>query len=603
MVSTASVQSSQAVAQPGGSFIHQPVLSSQAFTPEQFTEEHLQFAKTARDFYENEIAPHADAIERKEPGLMLRIMKKAAEVGLFLMEIPESYGGLGLDKVTPMLVGESIARNASFSVTIGAHTNIGTMPTVYYGTEEQKQRYLPRLASGELIAAYCLSEPDSGSDALAAKTTARLNDAGTHYVLNGTKQWITNGAFADLFTVFAQVDGDKFTAFLVEKSFDGVSIGAEEHKLGIRGSSTTQLILEDVHVPVANVLGDIGRGHKIAFNILNIGRWKLGAASIGGAKNALEMALKYANERKQFKKPISAFGLIRQKIARAATQIYAGESMAYRTGGLVDARLNGLDPNADDYAARSIEIIEDFTIEASILKVFGSEALFEVADEALQIHGGNGYVEDYPVERILRDARINRIFEGTNEINRLIIPATILKRALKGRLPLMQFTQEVLSELASPETLPRRQPGPLGEEIWATELAKRAAVFAASSAAQRYMQDLQEKQVLLGNLADMFIAVYAMDSAVLRAHQALQAQGAEKARIHVALAKLFVFDARNEVFQKLRRVAMMVASDDDLARFYDNISKLDASYPIDFMTLQDQVAEHMIAQERYDPAG
>lgn len=603
MVSTASVQGNRAVAQPGGSFIHQPVLSSEAFTPEQFTEEHLQFAKTARDFYENEIAPHADAIERKEPGLMLRIMKRAAEVGLFLMEIPESYGGLGLDKVTPMLVGESIARNASFSVTIGAHTNIGTMPTVYYGTAEQKERYLPRLASGELIAAYCLSEPDSGSDALAAKTTARLNAAGTHYVLNGTKQWITNGAFADLFTVFAQVDGDKFTAFLVEKSFDGVTIGAEEHKLGIRGSSTTQLILEDVHVPVENVLGDIGRGHKIAFNILNIGRWKLGAASIGGAKNALEMAIKYANERKQFKKPISAFGLIRQKIARAATQIYAGESMAYRTGGLVDARLNELDPDGDDYAARSIEIIEDFTIEASILKVFGSEALFEVADEALQIHGGNGYVEDYPVERILRDARINRIFEGTNEINRLIIPATILKRALKGRLPLMQFTQEVLSELASPETLPRRQPGPLGEEIWATELAKRAAVFAASSAAQRYMQDLQEKQVLLGNLADMFIAVYAMDSAVLRAHQALQAQGAEKARVHVALAKLFVFDARNEVFQKLRRVAMMVASGEELTRFYDNVSKLDASYPIDFMTLQDQVAEHMLAQERYDLAG
>ncbi len=582
----------------GGSFIFLPVSSEPIFTPEALTTEQLQYYATALEFSMKEVEPNAAAIDQKRPGLMLEIMRKAAEVGLFMVEIPEAYGGLGLDKVTAMKMGEAIARNASFSVTIGAHTNIGTMPTVFYGTAEQKERYLPKLASGELLAAYCLSEPDSGSDALAAKTTAVLNEAGTHYVLNGTKQWITNGAFADLFTVFAQVDGEKFTAFLVEKSFPGVSLGAEEHKLGIRGSSTTQVILEDVEVPVENVLGEIGRGHKIAFNILNIGRWKLGAGAIGGAKHVLEHAAKYANERKQFGESLSRFGLIREKLARSAMLIYAGEAMAYRTGGIIDARIAELDRGAEDYYPRAISLIEEFSIEASILKVFGSEAVWTIADEAVQIFGGNGYVEDYPVERILRDSRINRIFEGTNEINRMLIPGTILKRAMKGQLPLMQVSQEVMAELAN-DALPHEQAGPLGREVWATELAKRAVTYATAQAVQRFMQELQEQQVLLAELADMYIAVYAMDSAVARAQQAIVAQGEDNARAHLELAQLFVFESRAQLMSKLRRVAHLVCDENTLEDYLVNARVLDQPYAADLSALQDAVASRVVEREGY----
>lgn len=598
MASSATV-APRAIPYRGGSFVFLPVASEPVFTPEQLSDEQLQFFATALEFSMNEVEPNAAAIDRKEPGLMLEIMRKAAEVGLFMVEIPEAYGGLGLDRVTAMKMGEAIARNASFSVTIGAHTNIGTMPTVYYGTEEQKARYLPKLATGELLAAYCLSEPDSGSDALAAKTTAVLNEAGTHYVLNGTKQWITNGAFADLFTIFAQVDGERFTAFLVEKSFNGVSLGAEEHKLGIRGSSTTQVILEDVEVPVENVLGEIGRGHKIAFNILNIGRWKLGAGAIGGAKHVLGHAAKYANERKQFGKSLSDFGLIREKLARSAMLIYAGESMAYRTGGMIDARIAEIDPTADDYYPRAIAIIEEFAIEASILKVFGSEAVWTIADEAVQIFGGNGYVEDYPVERILRDSRINRIFEGTNEINRMLIPGTILKRAMKGQLPLMEVSQRVMSELARPDALPREQPGPLGREVWATELSKRAVTYATARAVQKYMQGLQEQQVLLADLADMYSALYAMDSSVARAYQALEGQGEAQAQAHLELARLYVFEARAAVMAKLRRVAHRVCDDDGLHAYLENVAQLDRPYPVDPIELQERVAARVIEREGY----
>jgi alkylation response protein AidB-like acyl-CoA dehydrogenase len=583
----------------GGSFIHVPVLSGETFTPERFSEEQRQYRKTALDFSTKEVETRIPAIDHKEPGVMVGLMRKAAELGLFMVEIPEAYGGLGLDKVTGMLIAEAMARVGSFAVTYGAHTNIGTMPIVFYGTHDQKQRYLPRLASGELIGAYCLSEPDSGSDALAAKTTAKLTADGKHYVLNGTKQWITNGNFADVFTIFAQVDGDKFTAFIVEKKFAGLTVGNEEHKLGIRGSSTTQIILEDVKVPVENVLGDVGRGHKIAFNILNIGRWKLGSGSIGGAKYALGIGVKYAKERKQFKKPIASFGLIRQKIAEAATLIYAGEAMAYRLGGVIDEHIGTLDPAKADYAKSAITMIEDFTIEASVLKIFGSEALYKIADDMLQVHGGNGYVEDYPVERILRDARINRIFEGTNEINRLIIPATLFKRALDGSLPLMEYTAQIIDELQHPETLPKRSSSPLGGEAWATELSKRAVVYAASYAAQKYMQDLREKQFLLGAIADCLVDIYGMDSVVSRAEQATKELPPAQSEMHRALAQIYCFEARVNVFQRLRRIAMIMADGDELEMLYANLEKLDQRYRVDFMRLQDDVAERMIADDGY----
>ena len=496
--------SKEAVAD-GGDFMHRPVLSSPTYVPEQFTEEHKQFRQTAGDFSRDEIEPKVEDLDHKKPGLMNALMRRAAELGLFMVEIPEVHGGLGLDKATSMLIAESLARVGSFAVTFGAHTGIGTLPLVYYGTPEQKARYLPKLASGEYMGAYALSEPGSGSDALGAKTVARLSPDGKSYILSGSKQWITNAAWADLFTIFAQVDGDKFTAFVVERKTPGLTIGREEHKLGIRGSSTCQVILDDVHVPVENVLDEVGRGHKIAFNILNIGRYKLGVASVGAAKYALSLGVAYAKERRQFKKAIATFGLIRQKIGQSATLIYAGESMAYRLAGLIDTRNAALNKNSPDYGKQAIKIIDDFTIEASVLKVFCSEALWFIADEMLQTHGGNGYTEDYPLERVLRDARINRIFEGTNEINRLIIPATLLKRAINGKIPLMEYTGRILEELAAPEKLPQRGTGPLSAEIWATELTKRAVVYAASYAAQKYMEDLKEKQRILGVLARLHL--------------------------------------------------------------------------------------------------
>ena len=583
----------------GGDFIHRPVLSGPIMTPEQFTQEQRQFQETASNFSRDEVEPHVEEIDHKKPGLMPQMMRRAAELGLFMVEIPEANGGLGLDRVTSMLIAESLSRVGSFAVTYGAHTGIGTLPLVYYGTPEQRQKYLPRLASGELIAAYALSEQGSGSDALGAKTVATLSPDKKSYILSGSKQWITNAAWADLFTIFAQVDGDKFTAFLVDRKSAGLSIGHEEHKLGIRGSSTCQVILDDVHVPVGNVLGEVGRGHKIAFNILNIGRYKLGISSIGAAKYALELGVNYAKDRRQFKKSIASFGLIRQKIAHAATLIYAGESMAYRLAGLLDERVAKLDHNSADYGAQAISVIDEFTIEASILKIFGSEALYHIADEMLQVHGGNGYTEDYPLERVLRDARINRIFEGTNEINRLIIPATLFKRALNGTLPLMDFTGRILEELGKADQLPKKAAGILGAEVWATELTKRAVVYAASYAAQKYMEDLKEKQRILGAIADCLTDVYGMDSAVARATEATRLLDAQGATIHVALAKLFCFDARAAAFQRLRRIAMMMADGDELDALYDNLSKLDQRYRVDYMGLQEEVASRMLDDGGY----
>jgi alkylation response protein AidB-like acyl-CoA dehydrogenase len=583
----------------GGDFLHRPVLSTHIFTPEQFTEEQKQFRKTAADFSRDELMPHAEELDHKKPGLMPEMMQRAALLGLFMVEVPEAHGGLALDKVTSMLIAEELAKVGSFAVTYGAHTGIGTLPLVFYGTQAQQAKFLPKLASGEWMAAYALSEQGSGSDALGAKTTARLHSDGKHYVLSGSKQWITNAAWADVFTVFAQVDGTKFTAFLVERKSAGLSIGHEERKLGIRGSSTCQLILDDVLVPVDHVLGEVGRGHKIAFNILNIGRYKLGASSIGAAKTALQHGVTYAKDRRQFKKAIATFGLIRQKIAHAATLIYAGESMAYRLAGHIDRRNAQLDKNAADYGSQAIGVIDDFTMEASILKIMGSEALYHIADEMLQVHGGNGYTEDYPMERFLRDARINRIFEGTNEINRLIIPATLLKRAMGGTLPLMDFAGSILEELKNPQLLPKKPSGPLGNEILATELTKRAVVFAASYAAQKYMEDLKEKQAILGVLADCMADVFGMDSVVSRAHQAVQSLSKPTSELHVALTQLYCFDARARVFQNLRRIAMIMADGEELDSLYDNFAKLDQRFRVDCMALQEVVADKTLQHGGY----
>ncbi len=588
----------------GGGFAVTSAGRAGAFTPEQFGEEHLKYYQAAAEFSRNQVEPRAEDIDHKKPEVLRELMQQAADLGFFLVEVPEEYGGMALDKATSMLIAEALSPVGSFAVTYGAHTGIGTLPLVYYGTGEQRSRYLERLASGELMASYCLSEPSSGSDALAAKTTATLSADGKHYVLNGTKAWITNGGFADLYTVFAQlVDGDslKFSAFLIERKTPGVSIGKEERKLGIRGSSTTLVILDNVKVPVENLLGEVGRGHKIAFNILNIGRWKLGIGSVGAAKYALGEGVRYAKERVQFKRPISEFGLIRQKIATSAQLIYAGESMAYRTAGLVDAATAKLDKSDPEYFKKAINIIEEYTIEASILKVFCSDALAFVVDEMLQVHGGNGYTEDYTVERLFRDARIMRIFEGTNEVNRLLIPATLLKRALQGRLPLLEFAEQTKKELSGPGRLPTRGTGPMADEARASELAKRAVVYCASYAATKYLDALKNKQRVLGELADAIAHLYGMDSVIARAERITQAHGEddELTKVHCALASLYCFEARASIFQSLQRIAMMISEDDELDLLYERLGKLDQRYRVDVMGLQERVAEYILQNDGY----
>jgi alkylation response protein AidB-like acyl-CoA dehydrogenase len=444
----------------GGAFLVEPLGSRDVFMTAKFADEQLAYATVAETFVTNEVLPYLDAIEAREEGVMPRLLKRAGELGLLMIDVPEQDGGLGLDKATSMLVSERAAKVASFSVSWGAHTGIGTLPLVYYGTAEQKARYLPKLASGDMLAAYALTEPGSGSDATAARTTAVLSPDGTCYLLSGVKQFITNAGFADLFTVFAKIDGDKFSAFLVERAFSGVSTGPEEQKLGIKGSSTRQLILQDARVPVDNLLGEPGRGHKIAFNILNVGRFKLGCGAVGAARECLESAIRYASERTQFGRPIAEFGAIQAKLADMATRIFVADAMSYRTAGLMDDATRTLDPGAADYQRQLVEILEEYTIECSIIKVFGAECLDFVADESLQVLGGYGFIKDYPIERHYRDSRINRIFEGTNEINRLIIPATLLKRVAKGALPYPEFIERVQGEIAHGEAGPPARSAP-----------------------------------------------------------------------------------------------------------------------------------------------
>src|SRR5450432_2624626 len=433
----------------GGSFLLEERKVDEVFTPEDFTEQHQLIGQTAEEFAVKEILPNAEKMEHKDFSISRDLLKKAGDLGLSGVEIPEAYGGLEMDKVTAAVIADRIAKYAGFATTWGAHSGIGTLPIVYFGTEEQKKKYLPKLAAGEIVGAYALSESSSGSDALNCRTRAELSPDGKHYILNGEKMWITNAGFADLFTVFAKVDGEKFSAFLVEKDFPGFSIGAEEHKMGIRGSSTCPIILNDCKVPVENLLGDIGKGHLIAFNILNIGRFKLGAMCVGGGRVSLENAIGYAKQRKAFNKVIADFGLVREKIANMATLLFVGEAMVYRTVGMMDAALIEVDKSAADGARQTLKAIEEYAVECSIIKVWGSEMIDYVVDETMQIYGGYGFVEEYPAERAYRDARINRIFEGTNEINRLIISGFLLKRAASGQLPLLPAIKQLMEEVLS----------------------------------------------------------------------------------------------------------------------------------------------------------
>ena len=461
----------------GGSFLFQPVGARQFVTPEQFSAEQRQFFRTGVEFARTEVVQQRERFADQDYRVLRDLIAKAGELGLLGVDVGEEFGGLGLDKVTSMLVAESQAVDGSWATTFGAHTGIGTLPIAFFGTPAQKARYLPDLAAGRKVAAYALSEAGSGSDALGAKTVARLSEDGTHYLVNGGKMWITNGGFADVYVVFLKVDGQRFTAFIVERGTPGFTTGREEHKLGLRGSSTTPLIFEDAKIPSPNVLGEIGKGHKIAFNILNVGRLKLAAFAVGGMKWSLRCGVDYAAQRKQFGRAIAQFGLIREKIARAAAQIYASESMTYRAAGAIDEAIGGRSDPSDVMAA-----IEEYAIEASIMKVASSEWMFQIIDDMLQIHGGNGFVSDYPIEHAYRDNRVNRIFEGTNEINRLLIPGMIFKRAMKGEMPLMEAVTRLEQELADPRHFPAPM-GRLAPERRGAEMAKRQFLFAAKWAA------------------------------------------------------------------------------------------------------------------------
>ncbi len=580
----------------GGSWLLDPVGAREQFTELEFTEEDLSYARTAEEFVRKEVLPRLEEIEAKSAGVMPALLRRAGDLGLLMIDIPERYGGLGLRKTTSMLVSERGALCASFSVSWGAHTGIGTLPLVYYGTEAQKQYYLPRLATGEWLAAYALTEPQAGSDALNIKTRAVLEPGGCNFRLTGTKQFITNAGFAHLFTVFAKVNGERFTAFLVERDTPGLTLGPEERKLGIKGSSTRQVILEDTPVPANRVLGEIGQGHKIAFNILNIGRFKLGAGAVGAAKDCLSVALQYARERHQHGRAIASFGMIQRKLADMATRIYVADSMSYRTAGLMDAAAAGIDPEAPDGPRRLIEeAIEEYTIEASILKVFGTETLDFVADESLQVLGGYGFTADYPVERHYRDSRINRIFEGTNEINRLIIPAALLKRVGQGRLPYVEFLQGLDRDSNEPPAGAASASGPLFCETRATEGAKRVVAYTIRVLIERELASLKDKQQHLEILSNMLIDLFAMDSVVNRTRLLLGKASDEAQRLRLDMTNVFVASANERVADGARRLLANELEGDELRAHLAQIDRLALFFPIRTIALKTRIAETLVA--------
>jgi butyryl-CoA dehydrogenase len=583
----------------GGSFLTEERQPQDIFTPEDFSEEQRQIAKTAIDFTTNEVVPAAAEIEAKNFALTRDLLRKAGELGLMGVDVPEVYGGLELDKVTSAIIAESMSQLASFSVAFSAHVGIGTLPFVWYGTEAQKQKYLPKLAAGEWIAAYALSESSSGSDAMNCRTRAVLSEDGQYYVLNGEKMWITNSGFADVFTVFAKIDGEKFSAFVIERGTPGFSIGKEEHKLGIRGSSTCPLILADCKVPVENLIGEAGKGHHIAFNILNIGRFKLGAACVGGARNSLANAIQYAKERKAFGKSICEFGLIQEKLAECAAGIYAGESLTYRTIGMIDAALADVDTGAEGASREIQKRIEEYAVECSILKVWGSEMLDMVVDHVLQIYAGYGYVEEYPAERAYRDSRINRIFEGTNEINRLIITGWLMKRAVAGQSPLLAAIKQLMDEVMSGPSASEEREGPLAAEHKMLASAKKLALFAAGAASQKYGQGLAEQQEIMGALADCIMEVYALESCLLRAGKLLATRGAAAGKQAVAMTQYYAVKSVQIVELAARKV-IGAAAEGDMLRTQVAILRRLANYePADSIALGRQIARHVLSAGRY----
>ncbi len=557
----------------GGEFLIAESDCQDIFTPEDFTDEQRAMAETTEQFVENEILPHLDEIEAQKFEYIVEGMKKCGELGLLMMDAPEEEGGLELDKASAMLVGEKIATSGSFSVAFAAHTGIGTLPLIYYGTPVQKEKYLDKIISGEWCSAYCLTEPGSGSDALGVQSNATLSEDGKYYTLNGTKQFITNGGFADLFTIFVKIDKQHFTAFLVEKSFDGLVVGPEEKKMGIKGSSTTQIILDNCKVPVENVLGEIGKGHKIAFNSLNIGRFKLGAMVTGAAKMALGEGLSYANERKQFGRAIASFGAIQEKIADVTAAIYASESLVYRLAGLLDDKIATIDKGVDDYYEQYLKAIEEYAPECGISKVFCSDVLAKTVDEVVQIHGGYGFVSEYAAERYYRDERINRLFEGTNEINRLLTTGMILKRSMKGELPLQAESMKAFEALMTPSFDEVDESIPFIAEKTTIANLKTLFLILAGAGVQKYMDKLANEQEILMAASDIAIQIFAMESAVLRAEKMIDTLSPVKQEQLRAAVKVATFNATEVAASAAKKGAYMVEEGDTLTMILSGVRR------------------------------
>lgn len=583
----------------GGEFLIKETDPKTIFTPEDISEDQKMMVDTANEFVEKEVWPNLDAIDKQEPGLTVSLMEKAGELGLLGAALPEEYDGLGENFDTNTFLAEAMGTSYSFGVSFAAHTGIGTLPILYYGNDEQKKKYLPKLASGEMKSAYCLTEPTSGSDALSAKTTAALSEDGNYYVLNGQKMWITNGGFADILITFAQVDGDKFTCFVIPTDSEGFTRGNEENKLGIKGSSTRALFLDNVKVPKENILGEIGKGHYIAFNVLNVGRFKLGAMVTGGAKRFLSIGVQYTNERKQFNRYISSFGAIKYKLAEMAVRIFASESAVMRTSGLINEKAEELMAAGTGYSESLIKAAEEYAIESSMMKVFGSEVLDYVVDEVVQVHGGYGYSEEYPAARGYRDARINRIFEGTNEINRLLVIDMLIKRSMKGRLDLMGPAMAIQKELMSIPSFGDAPEGVLAKEMEAVRKAKKAVLMIAGSAVQKFMQKLGDEQEIIMNITDMLIQVFVAETMILRTQKIAAAKDENAAKYFESMTRIFVSDSLERVNIFGKHAVAAFAEGDELKMLMLGLKRFTKFEPVNTTKLRREVADKLIEENKY----
>jgi alkylation response protein AidB-like acyl-CoA dehydrogenase len=586
----------------GGSFLLESPQPGDVFTPADLTDDQRLIGQTAEEFVVKEVLPVVKDLENKKPGLMPELVKKGGEVGLMGGGVPEEFGGAGLDKISTTVLTEKLSIYGGFAVTHGAHAGIGTLPIVYFGTEAQKKKYLPKLATGEWIGAYCLSEPQAGSDAQNSLTRAELNKEGTHYILNGQKMWITNGGFADVYIVFAKIDGEKFTAFIVERTFPGFKPGNEEHKMGIHGSSTTPIFLENCKVPKENLLHEIGRGHIVAFNILNAGRFTLGASCVGGSKHVLMTASKYSKERKAFGKQIGDFGMMKEKLAEMAIQIFAVESMVYRSAGNIEAAMAAASGSGDKIQ-NTMKVLEEYAIESSIAKVYGSEMLDFVVDEAVQIFGGYGFHEEYPVCRAYRDSRINRIFEGTNEINRMLIIQMLMKRAMGGQLPLIPAAMKLADEILAGPSFEEVPEGVLADESRVVANAKKMFLQAAGGAVQKFREKLADEQELIGALSNIVMEVYAMESSLLRAQKAAAAKGESASQSMIDAARVFINDAAERVEHEAKRAIAAIHEGDTLATQMAVLKRFAKRAPVDTIALRRRVAAAVQSQDRYPLEG